>query len=159
MSKFQFLDSQAAFALRVKQLHDRLYEQMDDALVQSGLKLHAKTTGIVQLLYQEGPCSVGQIAERLRYSHQLATQRLSWLLDRHYAESERDPDDLRRRRVVLTKTGVREAKKLQDFLPRLSASYSDLFTETGLNLDAAISAADEALKTTPLIKRFPDEAH
>lgn len=159
MTKLHFLESEAAFALRVKQLQDRLYEQMDDALAQSGLELHSKTTGIVQLLFQDGPSSVAHIAERLRYSHQLATQRLSWLLTYQFAASEQDPIDRRRRRIKLTKKGVREAKKLQAFLPRLSASYRHLFSETGLNLDVAVCAADLALQNTPLIHRFPDKDH
>ena len=78
MIKTQFLDTDAAFALRVKQLQDRLSDQMSDALIESGLNLNAKTTGIVQLLYSEGPCSKAYIAHRLRYSHQLASQRLPW---------------------------------------------------------------------------------
>jgi len=154
MSKTQFLDTDAAFALRVKQLQDRLSEQMSDALIESGLKLNAKTTGIVQLLYSEGPCSKAYIAQRLRYSHQLASQRLSWLLSHDMAVTEVNTTDRRQQIVKLTKIGTVEAKKLQRFLPKLRDAYKGLFVEIGIDLDASIAAADQALEKKPLSERL-----
>ena len=156
MSTLDIAHHQAALALRVRQFHARLQDQLDEALEQCGMTLRAKTTGIVQLLYQEGPCTVGHIAETLRYSRQLAMQRLNWLIENQLAVSQRDPGDRRRRLVSLTDAGRREGEMLQAFIPRLSASFADLFAETGFDLNEAIDTADRALATTPLIGRFPD---
>ena len=158
MAKIQFLDTSAAFALRVKQLQDRLAEQMEDAMAQFGLGIAGKTTGIVQLLYSEGPASTAQIAQRLRYSHQLAAQRLSWLLEHGMAIADADKNDRRRQIIKLTKRGLAQAEKLQRFLPQLRDAYADLFEELGFDLDAAIVQANSALDATPLTVRFSKRA-
>lgn len=156
----QYLDTEAAFALRTKHLVDRLYDQMADALVERGLIIISKTMGIVQLLYSEGAKSQADIADRLKYSHQLTAQRLSWLYDNAFVFSERDPKDARRRLVQLTAAGVVEGKKLQAFLPLLIEAYDDLFKEIEIDLDAAVQKADRALQEIPLKTRMssPEKA-
>ena len=151
----QFLDTEAAFALRAKQLVDRLYDQMADALIEKGLNIISKTMGIVQLLFSEGPKSQADIAERLKYSHQLTAQRLAWLYDHKFIISERDPRDARRRLVQLTPPGMAEGEKLQAFLPLLLDAYEDLFREIEIDLDAAVQKADRALDQIPLKNRLP----
>ncbi|MEL6369803.1 MAG: hypothetical protein AAFR03_03690 [Pseudomonadota bacterium] len=150
----QFLDTEAAFALRAKQLAERLYDQMADALPEKGLRIASKTMGIVQLLYSEGSKSQADIAGRLRYSHQLTAQRLAWLYEHEFAVSVPDENDARRRIIQLTASGLSEGKKLQSFLPELTAAYEALFTEIGINLDAAIQKADQALDNNPLKDRM-----
>ncbi len=153
----QFLTTEAAFALRVKQLADRLYDQMADALVDRGLRIASKTMGIVQLLYSEGPQSQADIAASLRYSHQLTAQRLSWLYKHGFAVTEPDPHDKRRHLITLTQAGIHEGETLQKFLPDLIAAYETLFDEIDLNLDAAIQKADAALAETALRTRMPSQ--
>lgn len=150
----QYLDTEAAFALRAKHLVDRLYDQMADALIEQGLKVISKTMGIVQLLYSEGAKSQAEISDRLKYSHQLTGQRLAWLYDNEFVVSERDPKDARRRLVRLTSTGMVEGEKLQLFLPALIDAYDTLFEEIGIDLDAVIQRADRALQETPLKTRI-----
>lgn len=150
----QYLDSEAAFALRTKHLVDRLYNQMADALLERGLNIISKTMGIVQLLYSEGAKSQADIAHRLKYSQQLTSQRLSWLYENEFIVSERDPKDARRRLVQLTSTGIAEGEKLQAFLPQLIEAYDALFEEIEIDLDAAIQIADRALQDTPLKTRM-----
>ena len=150
----QYLDTEAAFALRTKHLVDRLYDQLADALVEKGLIIISKTMGIVQLLYSEGAKSQADIAERLKYSHQLTAQRLSWLYDNEFVVSERDPEDARRRLVQLTSAGLQEGEKLQAFLPQLIEAYDALFEEIEIDLDAAVQKADRALQENPLIARM-----
>ncbi len=150
----QFLETEAAFALRVKQLADRLYDQMADALVERELKIISKTMGIVQLLYSEGAKSQAEIADRLKYSHQLAAQRLAWLYENDFVVAKRDPSDARRRLVQLTSAGMAEGKKLQTFLPVLIRAYDGLFEEISIDLDAAIQKAERALAESPLKARM-----
>ena len=154
----QYLDTEAAFALRTKHLVDRLYDQMADALVEKGLNIISKTMGIVQLLYSEGAKSQADIAERLKYSHQLTAQRLSWLYDNEFVVSEPDPKDARRRLIQLTSAGLAEGEKLQAFLPRLIEAYEALFIEIEIDLDAVVQKADRALQDTPLKARMSPSA-
>ncbi len=150
----QFLDTEAAFALRARALVDRLSDQIADAIAEWDLEIITKTMGIVQLLYSEGAKSQTEIADRLRYSQQLTAQRLSWLHDNQFVVSERDPSDARRRLVQLTATGLAEGKKLQSFLPKLARAYDDLFQEIEIDLDAVVQTADHALKAKPLKARM-----
>ncbi len=153
----QFLDTEAAFALRAKQLVDRLYEQMADALNQRGLRIISKTMGIVQLLYSEGPHSQADIAARLRYSHQLTAQRLNWLYKNDFAVAEPDPQDRRRNLINLTASGRREGEKLQQFLPHLLEAYHDLFDEIQIDLDSTVQLADTALRNRSLTVRMTEQ--
>ena len=150
----QFLDTEAAFALRARALVDRLADQLTDAIVDWDLKIIAKSMGIVQLLYSEGAKSQTEIAERLCYSQQLAAQRLAWLHENEFVVSERDPSDARRRLIQLTAAGKAEGKKLQSFLPLLAKAYDGLFEEIEVDLDAVVQAADRALEETPLKARI-----
>ncbi|MCR9079586.1 MAG: hypothetical protein NXH78_10845 [Hyphomonadaceae bacterium] len=154
MPQIQFLETDAAFALHVKQLQDCLYNQMEMALSDYGLEIPSKTTGIVQLLFSNGPCSKADIAKALRYSHQLTAQRLAWLIDHDMVEMSLDANDKRRRLATLSPSGIVQAEKLQEFLPRLAAAYRHLFTELDINLKAQITRARDALETTPITNRM-----
>ena len=161
LMKTQFLNTDAAFALRVKQLQDKLYDQMETAMAQFGLKIPSKTSGIVQLLFSEGPRSKADIARELDYSHQLAAQRLSWLLKHGMVEMQADAADKRRQFAVLTQAGRHEAETLQRFLPKLSDAYASLFAEMNLDLNAVIERANSALISIPITERsdFAEPQH
>jgi DNA-binding MarR family transcriptional regulator len=148
-----FFDGPAAIALRVKQLLDRMGDQLDPALKAGGVRIKSTTTGTVHYLFHAGPNSIAAIAAALRYSHQLATQRVNWLVKHGYARLEDDPEDRRRRRVLLTQAGRVEAENLQALLPRVEAAYATLFEELGVDLLAVLCSADEALAQTPLKAR------
>lgn len=148
-----FFDTQAAFALRVGQLATLLYEQMEDCLDARDLQVPAYTTSIVQTLYHAGPQSISDLASRLRLSHQLASQRVKWLVREDFAEVAPGRDDARRRIVSLTAAGRAEAEKLQEFLPVLRAAYTDLFEEVGSDLHRAVLRAATALAERPLRER------
>tara|TARA_R110002096_G_scaffold17030_14_gene58647 strand:- start:1357 stop:1830 length:474 start_codon:yes stop_codon:yes gene_type:complete len=155
MSDIPYFDSRAAFALRVRQASADLYEQMDECLQAHGLILPAYTTSLVQTLHHVGPQSVAALADELDLSHQLASQRLKWLVNEGLVEIGDDPDDRRRRQVKLTAAGKREAQKLQAFLPMLERAYSDVFDEIGVDLHRGLIEARTALQTRSLLARMP----
>ena len=153
MSEIPFFTTRAAFAMRVSQLSSLLYEQMERCLVSRGLRLRSYTTSIVQTLPHAGPQSITELAGSLQLSHQLASQRVRWLVGEGFATIERGAQDRRRRIVTLTADGSAEAEKLQGFLPVLEAAYTDLFDEIGLDVDRAVLDATAALADRPLAIR------
>jgi DNA-binding MarR family transcriptional regulator len=153
MSEIPFFTSNAAFAMRVGQLSSLLYEQMEHCLISRGLKLRGYTTSIVQTLHHAGPQSITELAESLQLSHQLASQRVKWLVGEGFVSIERGAQDRRRRIVTLTADGTAEAEKLQGFLPVLAAAYADLFDEIGLDVNRAVLDATAALGDRPLAIR------
>lgn len=154
MSEIPFFGSRAAFALRVRQASAALYEQMDQCLQAHGLTLPAYATSLVQTLYHGGPQSVSALAESLGLSHQLASQRLRWLVKQGLVAIGDDPEDRRRRLVSLTPDGQAEGDKLQAFLPKLEQAYGDLFDEIGMDLHRGMVDARAALLASPLLARM-----
>jgi DNA-binding MarR family transcriptional regulator len=153
MKEIPFFATSAAFAMRVGQLAAMIYEQMDGFLAAQGVKLPGYTTSIVQTLFHAGPQSISDLAVRLRLSHQLASQRVQWLVRAGFATVASGTD--RRVRIVkLTRAGRAEADKLQRFLPMIEAAYGDLFDEIGLDLHDAVVRASAALADRPLATRF-----
>ena len=155
MTETQFLDTKAAFALRVPQLAERLSAQLAESMAERDVRLATKTMGIVQLLYSEGPHSQAAISQRLRYSHQLTAQRLTWLYKHQYASASPDPHDGRRNLIGLTEEGRAEGAKLQRFLPLLIEAYEHLFGELEIDFDEMVKRADQLLLETPLSERMP----
>lgn len=154
MNDIPFFDTRAAFAMRIGQLATTLYDQMDRCLVARGVKLPGYTTSIVQALYHGGPQSISDLAQRLELSHQLASQRVKWLVGRKYATATSSAADRRTRIVSLTRAGRNEAEKLQQFLPDIDLAYADLFDEVGVDLHEAAISASAALADRPLATRF-----
>lgn len=156
MKEIPFFATSAAFAMRVGQLATMIYEQMDGWLAAEGVKLPGYTTSIVQTLYHAGPQSISDLAVRLQLSHQLASQRVQWLVREGFATVASGTEDRRTRIVRLTRAGRAEADKLQRFLPMMELAYSDLFDQVGLDLHDAVVRASSALADRPLATRFED---
>ncbi|MGY8799667.1 MAG: MarR family winged helix-turn-helix transcriptional regulator [Longimicrobiales bacterium] len=150
MNEIPFFNTRTAFAMRVGQLSSLLYEQIERCLVSRGLRLRGYTTSIVQTLHHAGPQSITELAESLELSHQLASQRVRWLVGEGFATIERGAQDRRRRIVTLTADGAAEAEKLQGFLPVIEAAYADLFDEIGLDAHRATLDVIAALADRPL---------
>lgn len=149
-----YLSTNAAFALKVKDLHDLLGKQIGEAMDQSGMMIPAKTTAIVELLFEKDILSKADISKELSFSHQLCTQRLAWLEEHKMVSVTEDPGDRRRQVIQLTEQGRSEAKKLRTFLPRLQQAYEALFSELGLNLDDVMRQAARALEQDSLADRI-----
>jgi len=154
MKEIPFFATSAAFAMRVGQLATTIYQQMDGFLASEGVKLPGYTTSIVQALYHAGPQSISELATRLELSHQLASQRVQWLVRSGFAAVAPGTDDRRVRTVTLTRAGRAEGDKLQRFLPRIEAAYGHLFDEIGVDLHDAVLRASAALADRPLEPRF-----
>ena len=149
-----YLSTNAAFALKVKDLHDLLATQIGDAMDQSGMIIPSKTSAIVELLFENDSLSKADISKELSFSHQLCTQRLAWLEKHQMVSVKEDPNDRRRQIIQLTEAGKFEARKLRAFLPRLQQAYESLFSELGLNLDDVLQRASFALEQDSLVARI-----
>jgi len=154
MKEIPFFATPAAFGMRVGQLATMIYEQMDGLLAAQGVKLPGYTTSIVQTLYHAGPQSISDLAARLQLSHQLASQRVQWLVREGFATVASGTEDRRVRIVKLTRGGRAEGDKLQRFLPILESAYGDLFEQIGLDLHDAVVRASDALTDRSLATRF-----
>lgn len=153
MKEIPFFSTSAAFAMRVGQLATTIYDQMDGWLADEQVKLPGYTTSIVQTLYHAGPQSISDLASRLQLSHQLASQRVQWLVREGFATAASSTEDRRIRIVKLTRAGRAEGDKLQRFLPKLEAAYDDVFEQLGVDLHDAVVRASAALAERRLTTR------
>ncbi len=158
MNEIPFFATTSAFAMRVGQLATTLYDQMDASLAAYGIELPGYTTSIVQSLYHGGPQSISDLAQQLELSHQLASQRVNWLVRQGFATSVSGAEDRRTRIVSLSRAGRAQAAKLQEFLPILAQAYGDLFEEIGVDLHDATVRASVALSGRSLAERFSHPA-
>lgn len=150
MREIPFFATPAAFAMRVGQLATMIYDQMDGFLASRGVKLPGYTTSIVQTLYHAGPQSISDLATRLQLSHQLASQRVQWLVRAGFASVSSSSADRRVRIVKLTRAGRAEGDKLQQVLPVMESAYRELFDEIGVDLHDAVVRAAASLVERPL---------
>ena len=157
MKPVPHFNSHAAFGMRMQQLLNTLLEQMEGALEVSGLQIKPAETGVLNVLFHAGPSSLADVASAMGYSHQLTTKRVNLLVKRDMARLEDDPDDKRRRRVVLTQTGLQEAERLQVFIPNLDAAFRTMFEEVGIDAFAGIVGSKAALDARSLEARVRDQ--
>jgi DNA-binding MarR family transcriptional regulator len=153
MKSVPHFNSHAAFGMRMQQLLNKLLDQMEGALTVSGLQIKPAETGVLNVLFHSGPSSLADVASAMGYSHQLTTKRVNLLVKRDMARLEDDPDDKRRRRVVLTKAGLAEAERLQAFIPNLDAAFRAMFEEVGIDAYEGVIGSTAALDTRSLEDR------
>jgi DNA-binding MarR family transcriptional regulator len=152
-----YFDRPASLGLRTQLLLNRFIDQLDVALDDSGVGLKPMGTGAVNFLHHSGPSSIAQIAEALGYSHQLTSKRVAWLVGQGLARLEDDPDDGRRRRVILTDLGQERAERLMVFVPKLDAALTELFDEIGVDLRQKMVEAEQSLTRYPLQQRIREQ--
>jgi DNA-binding MarR family transcriptional regulator len=152
-----YFDRPASLGLRTQTLLNCLIDQLDVALEDSGVDLKPTATGAINYLHHAGPSSIANIAESLGYSHQLTSKRVAWLVDLGLARLENDPDDGRRRRVILTGRGEDRADRLMSFLPKLDAAFTELFDEIGVDLRQKVVEAEQSLARHPLDQRIREQ--
>lgn len=117
-------ERRGAFGMYVRRLHDVVTAQLEESLIGAGCELKGTTTSIVWLLRHQGPLSLTDISKQLRYSHQLATQRIAWLEQRELVRVITDRTDRRRRTISLTKAGMREYKIFEKHVAALEKGKS-----------------------------------
>jgi DNA-binding MarR family transcriptional regulator len=152
-----YFNSSASLGLRTQLLLNCIIDQLGVALESSGVGLKPIATGTLNFLHHAGPRSIAQIAEALGYSHQLTSKRVAWLVDQELARLEDDPDDRRRRRVILTDLGKEHAERLMLFVPKLDRAFSELFEELGVDLREKIIEAERSLNRYPLEQRIREQ--
>lgn len=158
MDPQKYFDGPAAFGMRVRHLLDTIELQISESLQLSGCKIPATTTGIVLLLFGTDDVSLADIAKRLKYSHQLATKRVGLLESEGYVRIESDPNDGRRRQVKLTKNGMRQGKKLVEYLGGLERAFNDVFDDIGMDALEVVLGVDAALSGQTLAARIYSQA-
>jgi DNA-binding MarR family transcriptional regulator len=144
-----FLDSHplrgAFVANTLERLAALIVEQGEELLRDAGLSIPSRAVSIVLLLGERTHLSAADLAKTLGQPHQLVTQRVDNLIELGIVSRMGDSHDARRRILVLTAKGSRQAEALRTRLTLAEAAFAALFAEVGCDLQGVALGAIAAL--------------
>ena len=141
-------------AHRLRRASDRIVDQVGGMLTAMGLDVPPRGASMLLMIDERDAIGVVEIAQRLRLSHPLIVRMAQRFEQLGLVEVEIDHNDARRRRLVPTGKGRREAMAIRAFNARLAAMFDALFVEIDSALPAVLDRLDEALDATPIAARI-----
>lgn len=141
-------------AHRLRRVSDRIVDQVGEMLAAEGIDVPPRGASMLLMIDERDAIGVVEIAQRLRLSHPLIVRMAQRFEQLGLVEIEIDPDDARRRRLVPTEKGRREAEAIRTFNARLAVMFDTLFAEIDSPLVAVLDRLDAALKAAPITARM-----
>jgi MarR family transcriptional regulator, organic hydroperoxide resistance regulator len=142
----------AAIGARLRRLSERIDREATQLYGDLGVDFEQRWFGVLNLLAQFGPLSVGELAAPLGISHASVSQTRESLERRGYIRWTPNPGDARSRHLRLTPAGKRLVARLTPLWRALADSGQELDDEAG-NVVAALERLDRALERQSLIDR------
>ena len=139
---------------QLARLVDMIVDQGDALLAKAGLSFPSRDSSTILLISEKGAATTADIARELRKPHQLATQRVEALMALGLVARRNDPNDARRKLLVLTARGKKEAALLRTTLNDAKDAFQDLHKEIENNLSAVALQAIDALSKNTLADRI-----
>lgn len=139
---------------RLKRLGERLQAQTQAVLADSGIDVPASHLPVLAALDRVGPLNIGELTRALGVSQPAVTRLVGKLHADGWVHVRQDADDLRVRRIELSKAGqalVSRAERLT--WPRIEAAVADACRDGTGSLLARLAALEEALASAPLTAR------
>ncbi len=146
------------FAHRLKRLSEALVEGCGPWRRDLGLASPAKASSTLLLLAEEGPLTVTEIATRLQLSHPLIITMVRELEALELVETQRDPQDRRRRPVALTPNGRDHAAVVAETSDVVARTYAQLFRDSGVDGLAVVEALEHAIAQKSVAQRVAEAA-
>ncbi len=158
MPKKYYLDTHplknAFVANRLDRLADLIGEQGELMLRDVGIEFPSRAISTVMLIGERGGISTADIAVALRQPHQLVTQRVTLLIEAGALDRIADPNDGRRKILMLTDKGAKQYDQLMIQLKKVDRVMAALFQEIGYDLSQVAALAIEALKRNSILERL-----
>lgn len=130
---------------RFRRMTETLLRTAEEIYEAKGLSFRGRWASTYQLLYNEGPLAVGQIADRLRLTHPGVIGITDEMLAVEIVAAVRDPDDARRRMLALTPRGKRMSSELFDIWKKLGEAQRRRFTAAGCDIMKVIERVEDGL--------------
>ncbi len=145
--------SDAFIANQLDQLAELIVAQGEALLLETGISIPPRAVSTLLLIGERGEISAADIAELLRQPHQVATQRITLLIDEGVIDRAPDPHDGRRKILKLTAKGRKQYQKLRSRLETAAQIFAALFDEIECDLSVTVRRAAEALTQRSLLER------
>ena len=140
---------------RAKDFNYLITAQAESVYRARGIVFPVVVSSTIYYLYRNGPAAMADIAKALEHPHQTIAQHAATLTKCGLIEKRADKNDRRRSLFYLTRRGKEQAQRLEDLSSEAAQVFGELFEELGIDVAAVLEAAQEALKSRPLIDRFP----
>ena len=144
----------AFVGLQLFQLLSIIEYQGNTLLASRGIDIPSRSGSTTLFLLKKGAVTVTGLARFLGMSHQLASHRIKDLKKSGLVKEKKDPKDLRRSHIVLSKKGEVVAREIEKISQEIEMVYADIFKEIGVDLYDALKKAKAALAEQSLSLRM-----
>ncbi len=146
----------AFVGLQLFQLLSIIDHQGNVLLSSRGIDVPSRSGSTILILLKEGSVTVTGLARFLGMSHQLAGHRIKDLKKSGFVKEKKDPKDLRRSRIVLSKKGEAAAREIEKISREVETVYAEIFKEIDVDLYDALKKAKNALAARSLSRRMSE---
>jgi DNA-binding MarR family transcriptional regulator len=143
-----------AFASRLKRLADRLHRDVSRFYRNQSLDFEARWFPVLYVLKDRSPMAVTDLAGLLGLTHPAINQIAGDMLQHGLIDSVRDSGDERRHLLGLTAKARRLLKDITPLWGDVREATSDLITESGCDLLAALERIEKRLDAISMSQRL-----
>jgi MarR family transcriptional regulator, organic hydroperoxide resistance regulator len=134
-----------ALGSRLRRVVERMDRDVHAIYAAAGVRFEPRWYAVFTTLRDQGPLTVGELAERLGVTHAAVSQVRTALERERLITGDVDPQDGRRQRLKLTAKGRSTAAKLAPLWDAIQAAASALLAEGAPRLLAELAGLEEAL--------------
>ena len=146
----------ATLGTRLRRLLERMDRDMVALYRATDAGFEPRWYPVFTALRDEGPLSVGALAQRLGVTHAAVSQVRAALEGEGLIAARPDPADGRRQHLALTPRGLDMARRLQPLWTAVGAAGAALLAEASPNLMADLDGLDRALDRCGLKARVEE---
>lgn len=148
--------STKGFGSRLRRLLDQLDRDVQSLYGEAGVTFEPRWYAVFSALCEDGPATVGELAQRLGVTHAAVSQVRSALLAEGLIQTRSDPADGRRHLLALTPKGADMAATLKPLWDAINAATAQVLAEDAPTLLQDLDSLARALDRRPLVARAKD---
>ncbi|WP_208729886.1 MarR family winged helix-turn-helix transcriptional regulator [Corallococcus exercitus] len=148
-----------ALGSRLRRVVERMDRDVHAIYQAAGVRFEPRWYAVFTALRNDGPLTVGELAERLGVTHAAVSQVRTALERERLITGEADPEDGRRQRLKLTAHGHKTAAKLAPLWDAIQTAATALLEEGAPQLLAELTGLEHALDRRGLRARVGDLLH
>ncbi|MFL6657037.1 MAG: MarR family winged helix-turn-helix transcriptional regulator [Massilia sp.] len=143
----------AAIGARLRRLSESLDGDSVRVYAALGIAFEQRWFGVLNQLAIKGSATVGELATTLKITHVSVSQTRQSLEKAGIVTSQSDPEDARKKKIMLTKDGRRLVEKLRPIWTAFDEAALELNAESD-NVVAALDRLDDALERQSIYDRI-----
>ncbi|MEH6458555.1 MarR family winged helix-turn-helix transcriptional regulator [Chitinimonas sp. JJ19] len=143
----------AAIGARLRRLSENLDGDSARVYAALGISFEQRWFGVLNQLAINGSATVGELATTLRITHASVSQARQSLEKSMLVVSESDPEDARKKKIMLTAAGKKLVAELQPIWAAFDEAALELNAEAG-NVVASLNKLDDALARQSIFDRI-----